>query len=497
MKLKRSRRMISMKLIFSTVTVTLVGLTVAVVFTVMERNARQALQAEMEMRLVLEARHLALMSADALLTDFPELVLCPIVREMLERQPNLATAVVLDHAGQIQGHRDVRQLGKQLPLLDTLKPYEALASFLPDEVILINDDLITARVPSRHPGGQVIGTVLVAQDREYINTILAANRGEVALLAGVLALTGFLLALVIVRHLLSPLDVLKAGLERIGQGDLDSPIRLKNATELGLLADTIDTMSGQIKSSRAETLAKEREIIATQREVIYIMGEAVESRSLETGNHINRVADGSALLGKLAGLSPKECDLLKMAAPMHDVGKIGIPDAILNKPGKLTPAEYQVMQTHAQLGYKILSQSDQPILRAAAIVANQHHEHWDGTGYPFGLAGEKIHIFGRIVAIVDVFDALASDRCYRPNMPMTKVLEIINEGRGTHFDPKLLDHFLANLSMFHELMGHDDTYQEIVETEEMVTGLESVQPLESVDNREVVENLKTEQEIKV
>jgi HD-GYP domain-containing protein (c-di-GMP phosphodiesterase class II) len=451
---QNDRRIISMKLIFSAVTVALVGLTVAVVFTITEGNARKALQTQMETRLMLEARNLALLSADALLADFPELVLCPIVREMLDKQSDLAAAVVLDHDGLIKGHADVRLLGEPFPLLETLQPYEALASFRDDEMLLANAEVIAARVPSRYPGGKVVGTVLVAQDRKHISRMLAANRTQVALLAATLALVGVLLALIFVRRTLSPLDILRAGLERIGRGDLDSPIKLRNVTELGLLADTIDNMAGQLKQSRADNLAKEKEIISTQRDIIYIMGEAVESRSLETGNHINRVAEGSALLGQLSGLSPDDCDLLRMAAPMHDVGKIGIPDAILNKPGQLTIEEYEIMRTHAELGYKILSQSRRPILRAAAIVAHQHHEWWDGNGYPQGLVGEDIHVFGRIVAIIDVFDALASDRCYRPAMSLSKALEIITKGRGTHFDPNLLDLFLENLPQFCDIMEH-------------------------------------------
>ena len=447
-----TRRLVSMKLIFSLVTVTLVGLTVLGVFLVTDRNARRALETEMEVRLVLEARHLALLSADALLADYPELTLCPIVREMMQRQPDLAMAMVLDHEGRIQGHPDVRRLGESFSMLETFTPCETLSGLQGDESLLASEELMAARVPARHPGGQVVGTVLVAQDRAYISGMLAQGRRNVLVLAGALAIAGVLLALVVVHRLLAPLDTLRAGLARIGQGDLDSPIELRNVTELGLLADTIDDMAVQIKQSRAETRARELEIIATQREVIHILGEVVESRSHETGNHIDRVAECAALLAELAGLNRRQCELLRMAAPMHDVGKIGIPDAILNKPGKLTDAEYEVMKTHAALGHAILSQSDRPILRAAAIVAHQHHEHWNGGGYPRGLAGEEIHIFGRIVAIVDVFDALTSDRCYRPAMPLSEALAIMTGQRGTQFDPELFDLFMRDLDRFRDLM---------------------------------------------
>ena len=447
MSSQHPRRISSMKLVFSAIMILLVMVTVAGVFGLTERNARRALQTEMETRLVLEARHLALLSTDALLADYPELTLCPIVREMLQRRPDLAMAVVLDHAGRIQGHPDVRRLGKPLPLLDTFIPYESLARVRDDEVILANRDLMAARVPARHPGGQVVGTVLVAQDRRHISSTLARNRLEVALLAALLAAVGVLLVLVVVQRLLKPLDTLRAGLERIGQDDLDSPIQLQSCTELGLLADSIDAMAKQLNRSRAETSAKELEVIHT-------LGEVVESRSHETGNHVDRVADCAALLASLAGLSTEKCDLLRMAAPMHDVGKISIPDAILNKPGKLTDKEYDVMKTHSKLGHQILSQSDRPILRAAAIVAHEHHEHWDGNGYPRRLAGEEIHVYGRIVAIVDVFDALTSNRCYRPAMPLSEALAILIDGRGSQFDPRLLDLFFEHINQFRDLMEH-------------------------------------------
>lgn len=449
----RPRRLLSMRLVFSVVTVSLVALTVAGVSAVTDRNARRALQTEIETRLVLEARHLALLSTDALLSDYPELTLCPIVREMLQRQPDLAVAVVLDHNGQIMGHPDVRRLGEPFTALASFTPYASRARLGDDETILASEELLAARAPARHAGGQVVGSVLVAQDRAHLHAMLAANRKQVAALAAAMVAIGVLLTLLAVSRLLAPLDTLRAGLERIGRGDLDTPIRLRNLTELGLLAAAIDAMAAQLKRSRAETRRKEREIIDTQREVIHTLGEVVESRSQETGRHIDRVAEGAALLGQLAGLSPEDCELLRLAAPMHDVGKIGIPDSVLNKPGKLTAAEFELIKTHATLGSQILSQSDRPILKAAAIVAHEHHERWDGGGYPRGLAGREIHVFGRIVAIVDVYDALTSDRCYRPAVGLAEALAIMVEGRGSQFDPELLDLFLTNLDRFRRQMG--------------------------------------------
>jgi response regulator RpfG family c-di-GMP phosphodiesterase len=140
--------------------------------------------------------------------------------------------------------------------------------------------------------------------------------------------------------------------------------------------------------------------------------------------------------------------MLEMAAPLHDLGKIGIPDAILNKPGRLTEDEWAVMQTHAALGYALLRNSRRPILQAGAIIAHQHHEKYDGLGYPRGLKGEEIHLYGRIGALVDVFDALASNRCYKRAWPIDAVMAYIGRERGSHFDPRLVDILTDQLDVF-------------------------------------------------
>jgi len=248
--------MISMKVVFSLFTMVVVVLTVAGVFTLTDRNARRALQVEMETRLVLEARHLALLSVDALLGEFPELTLCPLTREMLQRRPDLEIVVVLDHAGTIMGHPDIRLLGERFSVLKDFLPRATLAVIDADETILASAQHLAARVPARHPSGQVVGSVVVGQSRAHLDSMLRAGRGPVLLLAAALATISVLLALLVVHRLLAPLDVLRAGLQRIGRGDLDTPIKLRNRTELGLLARTIDTMAVQIKRSRRETQAR-------------------------------------------------------------------------------------------------------------------------------------------------------------------------------------------------------------------------------------------------
>nr|WP_224745868.1 HD domain-containing phosphohydrolase [Neiella litorisoli] len=189
----------------------------------------------------------------------------------------------------------------------------------------------------------------------------------------------------------------------------------------------------------------DREVIDTQRELLTILGEVIEVRSHETRNHVTRVAKVSYFLGTKLGLSEETLKMLEAASPMHDVGKIGIPENILNKPGQLTDDEYQIMRTHAQIGHNILHNSDRELLQMACVIAHQHHEYWDGSGYPQGLKGEQIHLFARITTLADIYDAISSDRCYKDAWPEEDVLHYILEQRGKIFDPKLVDIFMANI----------------------------------------------------
>lgn len=199
------------------------------------------------------------------------------------------------------------------------------------------------------------------------------------------------------------------------------------------------------------------ELEDTQREIIYKLGEIGETRSSETGNHVKRVAEYSKLLAQKVNLSSDDVNRLFIASPMHDIGKIGVPDAILNKPGKLTLDEWEIMKTHTQIGYEILKNSKRETLKAAGIVSYTHHEKWDGSGYPLGLRGEDIHIFGRITAIADVFDALSSERVYKKAWPLEKILELFENEKGKHFDPNLIDIFINNLD---EFLAIKDTYKD-------------------------------------
>ena len=191
-----------------------------------------------------------------------------------------------------------------------------------------------------------------------------------------------------------------------------------------------------------------QDIINTQEELLVRLGNAVESRSKESGNHIKRMSDYCYLLGQKLNLSEFDCNTLKQATPMHDVGKIATPDSILLKPGKLESDEFTIMKLHTQIGYDILKDSELPILQAAAIISQQHHEKYDGTGYPNNFKGEEIHIYARIVAVADVFDALAHKRCYKEPWPLDSIITLLEEEKGKHFDPKVVDAFLQNLDEF-------------------------------------------------
>ena len=185
------------------------------------------------------------------------------------------------------------------------------------------------------------------------------------------------------------------------------------------------------------------QVTTAQSEMVLVLSEAVEARSMETGNHVRRVGAYCRTLAKHMGLSDNVGEMLELAAPLHDVGKVSIPDKVLKKPGGLSHDEWQVMKTHAEIGRNLLREHDHPVMRAAAIVAGEHHEKWDGTGYPNQLAGERIHLFGRITAVADVFDAISSDRVYKKAWPLEKCRAHIVSLAGKQFDPEVVKAFDA------------------------------------------------------
>lgn len=197
--------------------------------------------------------------------------------------------------------------------------------------------------------------------------------------------------------------------------------------------------------------------INMQRSLLDRLNNVISIRSKETAGHVRRVAESSVYLGRLIGLDDEFLELLKTASPMHDVGKIGVPDSILLKPGILTPDEREIIKTHAILGREMFEDDESPLIKMVRNVAGCHHEKWDGTGYPDGLKGNDIPIAGRITAICDVFDALTTERPYKGAIPTDDALKIMREGHGTHFDPELMDLFLEHVDEFIEIYNmYDD-----------------------------------------
>lgn len=210
-------------------------------------------------------------------------------------------------------------------------------------------------------------------------------------------------------------------------------------------------LESQITQRIQEIVLLNKEIAETQREVVFTMGAIGESRSKETGNHVKRVAEYSKLFALYSGMKEEDAEMLKQASPMHDIGKVGIPDAILNSSKKLTLQEFEIMKTHTVLGYDMLKSSKKDLLKLAATVAYEHHERWNGCGYPRGLQGKEISLAGRITAIADVFDALGSDRSYKKAWLDKDIFILIKDEKGKHFDPELVDIFFENLDDFLEI----------------------------------------------
>ncbi len=206
----------------------------------------------------------------------------------------------------------------------------------------------------------------------------------------------------------------------------------------------------RIIKDRARWLEREVEettqkLVLRERETLWRLAKAGEYRDEDTGNHVYRMAKYSLTIAKTLGLDDEECDIIEHAAPMHDIGKIGIPDDILRKRGRLTAEEWAIMQRHTTIGYEILRDSPSFYLQAGAVIAYAHHEKYSGEGYPQGLAGNAIPLTARIVAVADVYDALVSERPYKDPWPMEKAVEYLSEQRGKHFDPDCVDAFLAQL----------------------------------------------------
>jgi len=291
--------------------------------------------------------------------------------------------------------------------------------------------------------------IILEQDRDVFLQLLKRYEYSFAITLLLGALSISLIAFYFIDKLIRPVIELSSLVKEITQTqNYSQTIIIKGKDEISTLAKAFDKMLHGIDKALRQNKELNTEIEETQREVVFTMGAIGESRSKETGNHVKRVADYSKLLALFYGLSEHEAEMLKQASPMHDIGKVAIADAILNKPGRFIPEEFEIMKKHVELGYEMLKHSERSLLKTAAIVAHEHHEKWDGSGYPRGLKEEEIHIYGRITALADVFDALGSERVYKKAWDDERIFSLFHEEKGKHFEPRLVELFFEHLDDF-------------------------------------------------
>lgn len=316
------------------------------------------------------------------------------------------------------------------------------------------------------PEGTVLGAVDFYIDMTNYKDV-SFNYLYIILSVLSLSLLGVLILLYrfIDEHIIDPLEDLivttKNGYDTHTQIDNDfESIELQDiAHKLNIYNDEILNQKEKLQEKNTQCEILKQEIQATQDVLITTMSTIAEANFKETAYHVRRVAQYAYLLAKAYGLSDKECEIVQSVTPMYDIGKIGIPTAILQKPGKLTDDEFETVKEHVKIGYELFKNSSHPLLQTAATIAHEHHERWDGKGYPIGLKGENIHIYGRIVAIADVFDALITKRVYKEPWALKEVLAFFREEKGGHFDPILVDIFLTIINDVMKLKTKFDTLE--------------------------------------
>ncbi|HET6326280.1 MAG TPA: HD domain-containing phosphohydrolase [Planctomycetaceae bacterium] len=363
------------------------------------------------------------------------------------------------------------------PVFETGDPKEILRTA---KIMIVDDEPINVKLVRKYLVMEGYQNFVLTTDSREVMTLVEKEQPDLLLLDVMMPHVSGLDILAAVRaseqfrHL--PVIILTAASDQatrrraidLGVSDfLGKPV---DATELVprirnvlIVKQHYDHLQKYSEKLEAEVLRRTAELARSRQEVIHCLARAAEFRDDDTGRHVCRVGRYARLIGEELGWKGEQLEMLEQAAQLHDIGKIGIPDSILLKPGKLAPEEMEIMQKHsafgkkitqslpnhemnvlrghAELGSKLLQSTDSPILAMAATIAISHHEKFDGTGYPLGLAGEDIPLPGRITAVADVFDALSSKRPYKPPYPAERCFELLREGRGRHFDPQILDAF--------------------------------------------------------
>ncbi|VAX07468.1 Response regulator [hydrothermal vent metagenome] len=385
---------------------------------------------------------------------------------------------LVDEIAIIRSQEVINQFGVGMQQLERQVDQGAEEAFKTRQPVYIIDDIqlkpymraIVPFIASREGGLNCLECHKV-KERTVLGVLdmrldLAGYRNAtLTLLTSIGFITAFFIALIIVNNFRTIQRYVQEPLERLMQNSTDAyqkkqPINTDAfeclefetvAEEINLFTKDVLHHQEIIEKKNVELAEMSSEIEDSLRESIFTMGVIEEQRSKEASNHTLRVTKYSQLLGIQYGLSEYEVEMLTIAAPLHDIGKLGIPDAVLLKPAKLTAEEFEVVKSHCIIGHNMLSHSKRETLRAAAIIAYQHHEKWDGTGYPQGLKGNNIHTFGRIVALADVFDALFAKRIYKDEWALDEVLSYLKEERGRQFDPQLVDVLLQNAEAFAQI----------------------------------------------
>jgi response regulator RpfG family c-di-GMP phosphodiesterase len=321
---------------------------------------------------------------------------------------------------------------------------EALAYYEKEDIDLIITDI---NMPNMN-GIELIENIRNS-DNEISIIILSSHNESHFLMKGIeLGVNGYILKPVnvdsLIRTLLNTIETIN--------------LRIKVDVQRIELESINNDLEQEMIKRISQIYVLNQEIKETQKEVVLTMGQIGECRSKETGNHVKRVSLYSELFARYYGLNEEEIEYIKEASPMHDIGKIAIPDSILNKPSLLTEEEMVIMKTHAKLGYDMLKHSSRDLLKVAATVAYEHHERYDGLGYPRALKGEEISIYGRITAIADVFDALGSARIYKDAWSDEKIFTLFENEKSKHFDPELVDIFFEHKEEFFSIR---DSYNDV------------------------------------
>ncbi|MDC7218313.1 MAG: HD domain-containing protein [Spirochaetales bacterium] len=277
--------------------------------------------------------------------------------------------------------------------------------------------------------------------RITINNIIIFTTAFIIIIVGIVLVLNFMI---------NPINQVKTAIRKImDERDFSHSVPVRSTDEVGDLTmnfnnmiASVDLAQKKLKSYAVKEAVSSKLVYQREIEALELLGRASDYKDVETGNHVKRVSAYSCLIAEAIGIADEYIELLSLSAPLHDIGKLGIPDNILLKKGKLSGEEKEIMQSHTTMGFEILSNCSSKYLKAGAVIAHTHHEKYDGTGYPRGLAGEEISLFGRIVSVADVFDALTTVRPYKQAWPVEKALELIESEKGRHFDPKMVDVFI-------------------------------------------------------